>query len=66
VESRGGAGGDGGRGGEGVENETTAARTKRPRRRWNEDEDERTAGSREPAAYIGADPLAPVRGWNRC
>jgi len=22
--------------------------------------------SRAPVAYIGADPLAPVRGWNRC
>jgi len=22
--------------------------------------------SRAPAVYIGADPLAPVRGWNRC
>ena len=22
--------------------------------------------SRAPAAYIEADPLAPVRGWNRC
>ena len=22
--------------------------------------------SRAPVAYIGADPLAPARGWNRC
>ena len=41
-------------------------------RRWRRsllDEDEDEGNCLDPGrlcAYIGADPLAPVRGWNRC
>ena len=69
MEGRGDAGG--GRGGAG----------RRTRRRWElkrrdggEDDERRGAGDKDEgncsdpgrAAYIGADPIAPVRGWNRC
>jgi len=72
-----GAGGDGGRGGGAGDGGTAARRRWRQcrgqingRQRWrrgllDEDEDELP----DPGllrTYIGADPLAPVRGWNRC
>ena len=63
VEGRGGAGGDD-HGGEGVETTTVAKMNAAALETKTKTKELPDPG--QLLTYIGADPLAPVRGWNRC